>query len=259
MPQVTCIIVDDDTFSAEIMSGYVRRTNDVGLAQTFSNAIDAINFLSGREGKSVNLIFLDIEMPEMSGMEFMRSIDLSGKEVVIYSSQEKYALESYEYDVCDYLLKPVSYARFIRSVVKARTALEIKEEVVEDEEPADDSECAFLRDNVGVVHKVRYDDIVMIEAMENYVSVCTPKHKMLIHSPLRKLVDTLPPQHVVRIHRSYAIGVRHICNMEKDKVVVECGREKVELPLSRVFGQDLRKRIETQLASEAGKKASCTE
>lgn len=258
MPQVTCIIVDDDTFSAKIMSGYVRRTNDVGLAQTFSNAIDAINFLSGREGKNVNLIFLDIEMPEMSGMEFMRSIDLSGKEVVIYSSQEKYALESYEYDVCDYLLKPVSYARFIRSVGKARMALEIKEEEA-DEEPADDSECAFLRDNAGVTHKVRYDDIVMIEALENYVSVCTPRHKILIHSPLRKLVDTLPPQHVVRVHRSYAIGMRHICNVEKDKVVVELGREKVELPLSRVFGQDLRKRIEALQASEAGKNATCAE
>ncbi len=252
MAQVTCVIVDDDVFSTKIMSGYISRTNDVVLAQSFTNAIDAINFLSSHEGKSVNLIFLDIEMPEMNGMEFMRAMDLSRKEVVIYSSQEKYALESYEYDVCDYLLKPVSYARFIRAIGKARCALELREDPnAGADDSTNDTECAFLRDNTGAVHKVKYEDIVLLETMENYVTVTTTRQKILVHIPMKKLVELLPQTYITRIHRSYAVGVKHICNVDKDKVVVELGNERVSLPLSRTYCHDLRKKMSAAAVADS--------
>ena len=251
MTAVNCIIVDDDVFSTRVMSGYISRTNDVVLSQCFTNAIDAINFIATDAGKNVNLIFLDIEMPEMSGMEFLRAIDLSDKEVVIYSSQEKYALESYEYDVCDYLLKPVSYARFIRAIAKARLNLDLREQPdTAGEEPAADVDCVFLRDNTGTLHKTKYEDIVLIETMENYVSMTTLKQKFLVHIPMKKIIELLPQNVVTRIHRSYAVGIKHICNIDKEHIVVECGNEKISLPLSRTYCQDLRKKMNS--ASVAG-------
>lgn len=256
MARMTCIIVDDDVFSTKIMSGYINRTNDICLVQAFSNAIDAINFLSSNEGRGVGIIFLDIEMPEMSGIEFIRAIDLAGKEVVIYSSQEKYALESYEYNVCDYLLKPVSYARFIRAVSKARLALETKGDVKLVEEAAEgnaasDDETVFLRDNTGGLHKVKFEDIIMIEAQENYVAVSTPRQRLLVHMPLKKVIELFPAEaYIMRIHRSYAIGVRHVCNIDKDKVYIECGEERVKLPLSRTYCQTLRRLLRDITTSE---------
>lgn len=256
MARMTCIIVDDDVFSTKIMSGYICRTNDVSLTQAFSNAIDAINFLSSNEGRSVDIIFLDIEMPEMSGIEFMRAIDLAGKEVVIYSSQEKYALESYEYNVCDYLLKPVSYARFIRAVGKARQALEAKGDVrlageTVDGNATSDRETVYLKDNTGGLHKVKFEDIIMMEAQENYVAVSTPRQRLLVHMPLKKVIELFPPEaYIMRIHRSYAIGVRHVCNIDKDKVFVECGEERLKLPLSRTYCQTLRRLMRSLTTAE---------
>ncbi|MCI5777174.1 MAG: LytTR family DNA-binding domain-containing protein [Bacteroidales bacterium] len=245
MAAVTCIIVDDDIFPTRVMSGYINRTDDIALVQCFTNAIDAINFLSSTdEGKNVGIIFLDIEMPEMSGIEFMRAVDLSHKEVIIYSSQEKYALEAYEYDVCDYLLKPVSYARFVRAVMRAKMNLS-KREVPEHTESNSDNDwdCAFFRDNAGALHKTKYDDIVMLETMENYVSITTLKEKILVHVTMKKIVELLPPNIVARIHRSYAVGLKHICNIDKDHVTIEYGREKITLPYSRYYCQDLMKRM----------------
>ncbi len=229
------------------MSGYFSRTNAVNLIQVFPNAIDAINFLSSPEGAIVNLIFLDIEMPEMSGIEFMRAINLTDKEVVIYSSQEKYALESYEYNVCDYLLKPVAYSRFIRAITKAQTSLDQKQDHskknndVEDND--NDSDVIFLKDNLGNVHKIRFADIAVIQAMENYVSVHTTKQKIIVHIPMKKIMESMPENYVQRIHRSFAIGLRYISKVNRDKIKVEFGVETQELPLSRTYSTAIKKTV----------------
>ena len=245
---LSCIIVDDDPFSTKIMSGYVSRLGYVELSQVFTNAVDAVDFLSSFEGRHIDMVFLDIEMPDMNGIEFLQTVDLSGKEVVIYSSQEKYALESYEYDVCDYLLKPVTYARFIKAVSKARIALEHKGKVPSTESEANDSEdknIVFLKDNTGDVHKVRCDEIVFIEAMENYVSVRTVKQTLTVHSPMKKLAETLPDDLVKRIHRSFGVGLRFISKVTKDSITVECGTFSRSFPVSRTYLSEVKKLLDT--------------
>lgn len=239
MTQVNCIIIDDDIFSTKIVTGYISRTPGVVLVQSFGCAVDAINFLSTPEGNAVNLIFLDIEMPDLSGIDFMRAVDLRDKEVVIYSSQEKYALESYEYDVCDYLLKPVAYPRFIKAISKARVAMGQKANAEEEEDPTNGN-FVMVRDNVGSTHKVNVSDVILIAAEQNYVSVKTTKGEIWVHIPMKKILEMMPEPHICRIHRSFAVGIRYISRMDKDTVSVESGGKSLDYPLSRSYSQNLK-------------------
>lgn len=239
--RLNCIIVDDDAFSTKIMSGYIGRTSGVSVAQTFCCAIDAINYLATVEGRAVNLIFLDIEMPDLNGIDFIRAADLRNKEVVICSSQEKYALESYEYDVCDYLLKPVSYARFVKALGKARIALSQSTEEPSGERS--DGEFLMLRDNAGCTHKLNICEIFSIEADQNYVSIKATSKEILVHMPMKKVMEMIPEKAVCRIHRSFAVGLRYVSRIEKDIVTVDADGLHKDYPLSRSFGQNLRKAL----------------
>lgn len=243
MEVLGCIIVDDDEFSTTLMRGLVQRTQGLELRGEYSSAIDALNALGGAGKEAVNLIFLDIEMPEMSGIEFVRAIDTSNREVVIYSSQEKYALESYEYDVCDYLLKPVTYARFIRAVTKVRQSLGLKQVTTPDNEEGDEAEGLYVRDNKGELHNVRYTDIVSVEARENYVAVKTPHQEHVVHITLKKLIEDIPEQYVIRVHRSYLVGRRYIASMGKDKVTLNVNGVPVAVPLSRSCSANVRQEL----------------
>ena len=238
MSALNCIIVDDDQFSTRIMSSFVSRTESVNLEKTFANAIEAVNFLSRPESNSIDVIFLDIEMPEMSGIEFLQAIDLKGKEVVIYSSQEKYALESYEYDVCDYLLKPVNYARFIKAIAKVKLAFSKRESQQESQEAGN---SIFLKDNYGQVHKVNFADIAYIEAMENYVLVATTQQKIIVHVAMKKLMDVFPEEFIVRTHRSYAIGLRYIEKASVSEIEIRFQGEQKSIPVSRSYRAEVKK------------------
>lgn len=242
MARLNCIIVDDDTFSTKIMSGYIGRTSGVAISQCFCCAVDAINYLSTPEGRAVNIVFLDIEMPDLNGIDFMRAADLRNKEVIIYSSQEKYALESYEYDVCDYLLKPVSYARFVKAIGKARIALAQRSEDG-GEEVVEDSNFAILRDNQGCTHKLNLSEVVAVEAEQNYVSIKATTKEILVHLPMKKVLEMMPENIVCRIHRSFAVGLRYISKIDKDIVSVDADGLHKEYPLSRSFSQNLKKAL----------------
>ena len=137
---MNCIIVDDDKFSIKIIEEFVTRTEGLNLLGSFSSAVEAVNMLNQSGANPVHLIFLDIEMPEMSGIEFLKSLNVI-PQVIIYSSEEKYALECYEYDVTDYLLKPVQYGRFIKALNRARERFDKKEN------PVKQSTEIFIKNN----------------------------------------------------------------------------------------------------------------
>ena len=123
---MNCIIVEDDIFSAKVIENFIERTNGLVLIGSFQRAIEAINRLNHTELEPIDLVFLDIEMPEMSGIEFLRTMRVI-PQIIINSSKEKYALESYDYEVTDYILKPVKYGRFLKAVERARERKDKKE------------------------------------------------------------------------------------------------------------------------------------
>jgi DNA-binding LytR/AlgR family response regulator len=228
---MNCIIIDDDKLSIKIIEEFVNRTEGLLHAGSFSSAVQAINALNHPEAEKVDLIFLDIEMPEMSGIEFLESLDVI-PQVVIYSSQEKYALESYEYDVTDYLLKPVQFGRFIKAVNRARERFEKKES------PVKESTEIFIK-NSGSLVRIKYDDILWIEALENYVVLNTFNEKYTIHFTMKSISDKMPTDKFMRIHRSFIVNFNKIKVIEDNSVVIKTDSGTKIIPIGKSYRDKL--------------------
>ncbi|SKC14898.1 LytR/AlgR family response regulator transcription factor [Alkalitalea saponilacus] len=228
---MNCIIVDDDNLSIKIIEEFVGRTEGLRLLGTFSSAVEAVNKLNAPDSETLHLIFLDIEMPEMSGIEFLKALNII-PQVIIYSSEEKYALESYEYDVTDYLLKPVQYGRFIKAVNRARERFEKKES------PVKESTEIFIKNNSSLV-RVKYDDILWIEALENYVVVNTFKEKFTIHFTMKSITERMPSDKFMRIHRSYIVNFNKIKAIEDSSVIIKTDTGNKIIPIGKSYRDKL--------------------
>ena len=154
---MNCIIIDDDLMSRRVIEEFVERTEQLILLNSYENAVDAINAFN--TGEDIDLIFLDIEMPEMSGIDFLETLK-NPPQIIIVSSKEKYALDAFNYDVTDYLLKPVTYGRFFKAINKASIRFKNKVDTKDDE--------IFIKKNSALV-RLKYNDILWVEALENYV------------------------------------------------------------------------------------------
>jgi DNA-binding LytR/AlgR family response regulator len=228
---MNCIIIDDDKLSIKIIEEFVGRTEGLHLVGSFSSAVEAMNSLNQPDAEKVDLIFLDIEMPEMSGIEFLESIDII-PQVIIYSSQEKYALESYEYDVTDYLLKPVQFGRFIKAVNRARERYEKKES------PVKESTEIFIKNNGSLV-RIKYEDILWIEALENYVVLNTFSEKYTIHFTMKAIADKMPSDRFMRIHRSFIVNFSKIKVIEDNSVVIKTDSGTKVIPIGKSYRDKL--------------------
>ncbi|MCL2072388.1 MAG: LytTR family DNA-binding domain-containing protein [Marinilabiliaceae bacterium] len=228
---MNCIIVEDDKFSAKIIEGFIERTEGINLCGTFYNAVDAINMLSRPESEPIDLIFLDIEMPEMSGIDFLKALT-SIPQVIIYSSQEKYALESYEYDVTDYLHKPVQYGRFIKAISRVRDRIDKKEK------PVKKSTEIFIKNNSALV-RMKYDDIMWIEAMENYVIINTLTEKYTIHFTMKAIEEKMPSDKFFRVHRSFIVNISKIKAIEDNSIIIKTESGNKFIPVGKSYRDKL--------------------
>ncbi|MGQ1889725.1 LytR/AlgR family response regulator transcription factor [Thermophagus sp. OGC60D27] len=228
---MNCIIIDDDKLSIKIIEEFVGRTEGLHLTGSYSSAVEAFNSINQAGAEKVDLIFLDIEMPEMSGIEFLDSLDII-PQVIIYSSQEKYALESYEYDVTDYLLKPVQFGRFIKAVNRARERYEKKDS------PVKESTEIFIKNNGSLV-RIKYDDILWIEALENYVVLNTFKEKYTIHFTMKAIADKMPSDKFMRIHRSFIVNFSKIKVIEDNSVVIKTDSGTKVIPIGKSYRDKL--------------------
>ncbi|MCW3807708.1 LytR/AlgR family response regulator transcription factor [Plebeiibacterium marinum] len=227
-----CIIIDDDKFSTKIIAEFVEKTEELDLIGTYDSAISAINDLNKNSSKGIDLIFLDIEMPEMSGLDFLKSINVL-PQVIIYSSQEKYALESYEYNVTDYLLKPVNYTRFLKAINKVKEQREKRDELARS-----NSDEIFVKNNSSLV-RVKYDDILWIEALENYVVLNTFKDKYTIHFTMKSITDKMPGKSFVRVHRSFIVNIAKIKLIEDNSVIINTSEGSKIIPIGKSFKDKL--------------------
>ncbi len=229
---MNCIIIDDDSLSRKILTELVERTEYLNLIQTYSNAVDAINSLN--DASEIDLIFLDIEMPEMSGMDFLRTLK-DPPLVIIVSAREKYALESYQYNVTDYLLKPVQYGRFFTAVDRAKKQL-LKSNSVEVQKNTSDE--IYIRKNTSLF-KLKYNDILWIEALENYVIIHTFEKKYTINFTMRAILNNLPSNNFLRVHRSYIINLKKINVIEDNTIVMKIASGTKIIPIGRTYRDQL--------------------
>lgn len=227
---MNCIIVDDDKLAREVLEKFIKRVDFLNLIGTFENAIDASNGIPKFE-EDIDLIFLDVEMPEMTGMEFLSTMD-NMPQIIIVSSKEKYAIDAYEYAVTDYLLKPVYYTRFLKAVNKA-----YENHASKSVDGTGDLEV-FIKSNSALV-RLEYDDILWIEALENYVMVKTFDNKFVIHFTMKAIEKKMPMNKFVRVHRSFIVNRNKIEVIEDNSVVVRTESGLKSIPIGKSYKEKL--------------------
>lgn len=226
---MNCIIIDDDKLSRRVLEEIIKKSEGLELKESFADAVDAINFLKKED--DVHIIFLDIEMPEMSGIDFLNTLK-NPPQIIIVSSKGKYALDAFEYDVTDYLLKPVTYTRFYKAIDKATARFEKnKMNLIGKEE-------IFIKKNSMLV-RLKYDDILWVEALENYVIFNTYKEKYTIHFTMKAIEQKLPTNKFTRVHRSFIVNTSCINVIEDNSVVIKTDDGSKSIPIGKSFKDKL--------------------
>lgn len=235
-----CVIIDDEPLAVELIKEFVSKVESLELIRTFNNAIDAITVINN---SNIDLIFLDIEMPHFSGIDFLNAIDK--KPIVIFTTAySNYAVEGFDLGAVDYLVKPIPFHRFLKSVMRAQqlfnsqnltpTALTPKVAA-----PETEPDFMFVRSEYENV-KINFSDILFIEGLKDYVKIYTTDNKFtLTLISLIKLENLLSTKGFSRIHRSYIINIKYVKSIQKNKVLLADKR----IPISESYKNSFFERI----------------
>jgi DNA-binding LytR/AlgR family response regulator len=224
--KVKCIIVDDEPFARKGLQGYIEKTGFLDLVAVCEDAIQ-LNVIIKEQ--KVDLVFLDIEMPYMTGIDFLKAANNPPK-VIFTTAYEQYALQSYELDVLDYLLKPVSFERFLKAANKAYDYFKSKETGAAD----------FMFIKAGnKLEKIYFDQVYFFEALENYVSVYLNDKKIITRSTLKALQQQLPPALFIQSHKSYLVNINAVQSIEDNMLNVH----KYQVPISKYLKDEVIKKI----------------
>jgi DNA-binding LytR/AlgR family response regulator len=215
MSALRCLIVDDEELARALLENYVSRLPQLELAGLCKDPVEALQLM---QAQAVDLLFLDIQMPGLTGIELLRT--LPQKPLVIFTTAyPQYALEGYELDVVDYLLKPISFERFVQAVNKAAER--------RGQEPAKDY---ILVKSEHKIHRIRYEDILYIQSMREYVSWHTTEGRILSLGSLKGLEEELPRSHFIRVHKSYMVSKSKVQTLEGN--MLHIGKEKIPIGAS---------------------------
>ncbi len=222
--------MDDEELARTLLENYINRLPYLNLVGKCSNPIEALELL---QNQSVDLIFLDIQMPEMIGTDFLKS--LSHKPMIVFTTAyAEYALEGFELDVVDYLLKPFPFERFLKAVNKASDLSKLKNQggsasIISSEDSSKEKNYILVKSE-HKVHRISYNDIQYIQSMREYVAYYTPKGRILSLGSLKKLEVDLPQSQFLRIHKSYIISKAKASTLEGN--MVHIGKEKIPIGAS---------------------------
>lgn len=223
-----CIIIDDEPLAREGMKLNINEVSNLELVGDFENALQANEFLQNND---VDLMFLDIQMPGMTGIEFLKSLPYHPL-VILTTAYPQYALESYELDVIDYLVKPIRIERFIKAVNKAREYCKLKKEPGYQLENIDDNYFYVKADRKYV--KLHFNDITHIEGLKDYVIIHTENDKIMTAMNVKTINGYLPNNLFVRINKSFIININHIKEIDNDFVILG----KHEIPIGRTYKEN---------------------
>jgi DNA-binding LytR/AlgR family response regulator len=211
---INCIIVDDEPHAIEVLDHYVKQTPHLYLVASFANPIEALQLLGQ---KKIDLVFLDIQMPEISGIDFIRAIQGKSK-VILTTAYSEFALEGYELYVVDYLLKPIRLPRFLAAVQKAVEQIHALNEISSQHEMVGDDYIFVKTESKGKLLKINLADIDFIESMKNYVAIHRGGQKILVYTTMKDLEERLPKKQFIRVHKSFIIPISRITGIEGNLV-----------------------------------------
>jgi DNA-binding LytR/AlgR family response regulator len=233
---MNCIIIDDEEMARAIIGQMVTDHKDLKLAQEFSNAMQAIKYLNQND---VDLIFLDIHMPDFTGFDFIQTIKNPPK-VILVTSDKNFAIEAFEYEcIVDYLVKPITQERFEKAVQKAATAQIPSSLPKGGQAIAEDNSNEFYVNIDRRLIKIEFNTVTIVEAKGDYIHIKTEGKNYIVHSTLKKIEDKLPKDLFLKVHRSFIINTKKIIDIEDNSVLIA----KDVIPVSRNNRPELMKRL----------------
>ncbi len=216
---ITCITVDDEPLALDVIEDYIQTIPFLKLVKSFDNALQAVDFL---QREKIDLIFLDIQMEELTGIQ-MLNILKPKPEVIFTTAYDKFALQGYELDVTDYLLKPISFERFVKAVDKVHEKLcrQANSKYTPEEVSIFNPKIDYFFIKSGFkLHKVSYDEILYIEGQGDYLKIVTPKARIMTLQTFKGIEEILPSNHFIRVHKSYIVTVDKIESIEGNMIKV---------------------------------------
>jgi DNA-binding LytR/AlgR family response regulator len=234
MKKLSCIIVDDEPVARKILHEFVDQVPFMDLQGKFENAMKAEIFL---KDNTVDIIFLDIEMPKVSGLQFLQKLHIESM-VILTTAFPQYALEGYELDIIDYLLKPFALSRFLKAVQKAKDYFQMKTMTSGALQPS----YIFIKSDKRI-EKIELKDILYAESVGNYVSVYTENKKIIAYLTMKSLEFQLPPDEFIKIHQSYLVNCSKIDAIEGNEIKIGSR----SLPMSRNYREMVMKIVHQRL------------
>ena len=237
--KLNCVIIDDEHLARQYLKDYVSKVPFLELKGDFNSPLKALDLLKSNQ---VDLMFLDIEMPDISGLDFLRTLERQPY-VILTTAYKEYALNGYELNVTDYLLKPFSFDRFLKAVNKVAELTNQAKPSSAGESSEDNSASPELHDNYLVIradrkyYKINYDDLVLIEGQKAYVTFYTTSKQITALASLKELEDKLPQKHFIRIHKSYIVSIKRIRSLEGN--IIEIGKKV--LPVGKSYQKNVAK------------------
>ena len=212
---MNCLVVDDEQHAIDILLHYIKQTPMLHVVAATTNPIEALQVVATQK---VDLVFLDIHMPDLSGIDFIKAINGKAK-VILTTAYSEFALEGYELDVVDYLLKPIRLPRFLTAVQKAAKA--IKEGAQQSTVSEDDDYIFVKTESKGKLLKINLADIDYIEGMKNYVAFHCGNSRTLVYASMKEIEERLPARYFLRVHKSFIIHVDRIIGIEGNRVMLK--------------------------------------
>ncbi len=230
--KINCLIVDDEQLARRLLESYVAKIPYMDLIKSCKSALEAIDFL---QKGNIDLMFLDIQMPDLSGIEFLQTLE--SKPLVIFTTAYKeFALEGYELDVIDYMLKPISFERFLQGSNKALEQIKLIKAAKNKGIPNKD--FINLKSN-HKIYKVKYEDIYYVEGLKEYVTFYTKDKKIVVLESLKKLENILPQEQFLRIHKSYIINTFAVESIYGNQLEVN----KKYLPVGKMYLDKVKRKL----------------
>ena len=217
--QINCIVIEDEPLAVKKLEGFIDKIEYLRLSKTFDNAIEAIGYL---KKNPVELIFLDIQMEEFTGIQFLETVKQRPK-VIITTAYDKYAIKGYELDVADYLLKPFTFERFIQAVEKVYNT-------VNERFPSVFNDCVFIKTEHRL-EKIEVSEILYVEGMNEYLRIVTKEKKIMTLQNFKSIEEILPKDNFMRVHKSYLVAIDKVESIERNRIKIL----KIYIPISETY------------------------
>ncbi|MBZ4033660.1 LytTR family DNA-binding domain-containing protein [Flavobacterium sp. 17A] len=230
--KIKCVLIDDEPLAIKVLENYFTNFTDFEIMATFNNSLEALDFINSTP---VDAVFLDINMPMMTGFELISLIENKTK-VIITTAFREFAAESYDLDVLDYLVKPIPLPRFIKCINKITTEYNLKNNIKVETSKGDSH--IFIKVDKKMM-KINIEEILFVEGMKEYIKVVTPDKTYITHKSLTSLSEELPADKFLRIHKSYVIALNKVKSIEGNRVQIQ----SYNIPIGRNYSKEVKNKI----------------